>query len=102
MGEEAMMMHTLDSIEAELAGKYGFVLDRNTLAFASKATREMQKPAACLKRVRLKEGDLACTPETANFFGLMKLRRRTAKAMRGVNSPARKHIKARIQSVPLG
>ena len=102
MGEEAMMLHALDIAEAKLVGEYGFVLNPGTLAFASKATKEIQKLTDRLKRVRLKEGDLACTPKTANFFGLMRLRRRTAKAMQWVNNPAGKRIKARTQSVSLG
>jgi hypothetical protein len=88
-GEEAMVLHTLDIMEAELTGKYGFALDRHTLAFASNGTGKMQKLVARLKRVRLKEGDLACTPKAANFFTLMALRRRTAKAMRLVSIPRR-------------
>ena len=99
-GEEAMMLHTLDNVEADLTRKYGFVLDRDTLAFASKAIKEMQQRLiARLKQIRVKEGDLACTPKAANFFTLMALRRRTAKSMRG---PARQRIKTRAQSVSPG
>jgi transcriptional regulator with XRE-family HTH domain len=94
-GEQAMLLHELDAMEAELVRKFGFTLDRDTLAFASKAIGEMQKLTARLKRVRLKEGDLACTPKSANFFTLMRLRRRTAKTMRRVTSPAGKCIGAR-------
>ena len=93
-GEDAMMLFSLDTTEAELAKKFGFTLDQATLAFASKATKEMQKLAARLRRVHVKEGDIACTPKSANFFGLMKLRRRTAKAMRTVNQPKKKRVKA--------
>ena len=95
-GEDAMMVFSLDAPEAELAKEFGFTLDQATLAFASTATKEMQKLTAHLRRVHVKEGDITCTPKSANFFGLMKLRRRTAKAMRTVNQPRKKRIKAHV------
>jgi transcriptional regulator with XRE-family HTH domain len=93
-GEDPMTLFSLDIMEAELAKKFGFTLDRTTLAFASEATKGMQKLATRLKRVRVKEGDIVCTPKSANFFSLMKLRRRTAKAMPSINCPRRKHVRA--------
>ena len=89
-----MMLFRLDVVEAELAKKFGFTLNQSSLTFASKALKEMEKLATRLKRVRRKEGDIDCTPKSANFFGLMKLRRRTAKAMSAVNRPKRKRVRA--------
>ena len=92
-GEDAMALFRLDSAEAELAREFGFTLDQPALTIAAGASKAMQKLASRLKRVRAKEGDIDCTPKTANFFSLMKLRRRTAKTMRSVNRPKRKHTR---------
>ena len=99
-GEEALLLHALDIREAELVRKHGFVLNMGTLDFASKALGEMQRQTAQLKRVRRKEGDLSCTPKAANFFTLMALRRRTAKAMREVNSRRRSSAHKCLRSSP--
>jgi transcriptional regulator with XRE-family HTH domain len=93
-GEGTMMMFSLDAMEAELAKKFGFTHDQSSLAFASKALKEMEKLKTCLKRIRTKEGDITFSPKSVNFFGLMKLRRRTAKAMSAVSRPRKKRVQA--------